>query len=191
MTRIEVFAFACAMALTAACGGGDDDDDDDGGGGGGPDGSPSEPTINGMPASQFFGQFHFETTQTALQGAVAFPPQPDTRNAFLANFFVMKNGEFKLFYGEGEGEVTSSGWSLNIFNDARKRRQGTWSIDGTILLFGEFLRCSGAELNGEPIMNCTLTSAVITPDAVGRGNIFSVRADRVAPDDTAFADYVP
>jgi len=174
------------MMCLVACGGSDDD---------GmmmqPDSSMNEPLINGKPASQFYGQFAHATSKAEVSGAAAFPAQPDGRNAYLAQFFLMPSGKLVLFYAEGEGEVTSTGHSLNIITSTKKRREGTWRIDGAQLALDAFMKCDGFELNGKDALRCTLASSIVTAAAQGRSGTFQKGIGESSPDDSEFADYAP
>jgi len=183
MTRL-VFILAI---LAAACGGG--------GGGGGddttPDGGGDEPLVNGVPASQYYGGFAFQMTNTGVEGAAAFPAAADGRNAFLVSFFMMPNNALELFYAEGEGEVSPTGFSINVFGNAKKRRSGTWHVEGAKLALDSFMSCDGLLFNDKPALRCTLSQAIITGDAQGRSGTFQKRLGESSPDDSEFADYVP
>jgi hypothetical protein len=176
------------LVCLAACGGGGDDD---------PmmmttpDAPASEVVINGKPASQFYAQFAHATTMAEIGGAAAFPAQGDGRNAFLAQFFLLPNGKLVLFYAEGEGTVTSTGHSLNIFGSAKKRREGTWKIEGAQLVLDAYLRCDGFMLNGKDALRCTLAAPIITAAAQGKTGTFQNGIGPSSPDDTEFADYGP
>jgi hypothetical protein len=181
--------FSILMCLVAACGGaGGDDSGDDAPGA---DAALNEPSINGMPASQFYGQFAYQTTNTGVEGAVAFPETADGRNAFLATFFLMPNAKLELFYAEGEGDVSATGWSLSTYAGTQKKREGTWRVDGAHLVLDSFMRCDGFELNTKPALRCTLTSTIVTAAAVNRSGTFKQRLGASSPDSSEFADYVP
>ncbi|MDQ3338165.1 MAG: hypothetical protein M4D80_23615 [Myxococcota bacterium] len=174
--------------LVLGCGGGGNDDD-------GmmmqPDAAMNEPTINGKPASQFYAQFAHATTKNEVAGAASFPAQPDGRNAFHASFFLMPDSKLVLFYAEAEGEVTATGHSLAIFNNTKKKRMGTWRIEGAQLVLDSYMRCDGFAFNGKDVLRCTLSSAIITPAAQGRAGTFQNGIGAASPDDSEFADYVP
>ena len=177
------------FCLLAACGGGGSDDD-------GmmmmePDASMTEPLINGKPASQFYAQFAHATTKNEVSGAASFPAQADGRNAYLATFFLMPDKKLVLLYAEGEGEVTSTGHSLAIFNNTKKKRTGTWRVDGLQLVLDSYMRCDGFTLNGKDALRCTLSSSIITAAAQGRSGTFQNGIGPATPDDSEFADYVP
>jgi hypothetical protein len=156
-----------------------------------PDGSMNEPIINGKPASQFYGQFAHATTKAEVGGAAAFPAQADGRNAYLAQFFLLPNGKLVLFYAEGEGSVTTTGHSLAIFGNTKKKREGTWRIDGAQLVLDAFMRCDGFTLNDRDALRCTLASSIVTAAAQGRSGTFQNGIGMSSPDDSEFADYVP
>lgn len=177
------------LCVLAACGGGGDSDD-------GmmmppPDGSMTEPLINGKPASQFYAQFAHATTKNEVSGAASFPAQADGRNAYLATFFLMPDGKLVWLYAEGEGEVTATGHSLAIYTSSKKKRTGTWRIDGAQLALDAFMRCDGFALNGKDALRCTLSSSIITAAAQGRAGTFQNGIGPASPDDSEFADYVP
>jgi len=176
---------AVLCAFLAACGGGNGDDTAPDGGG------SNEPLVNGVPASQYYGGFAFQTTKTGVQGAAAFPAAPDGRNAYLVSFFMMPGNDLQLFYAEGEGEVDSTGFSINVFDGAKKRRSGTWRVDGAKLVLDSFMSCDGFLFNDKPALRCTLSAAILTADAQGRSGTFQNRFGASSPDDSEFADYVP
>lgn len=151
----------------------------------------NEPLINGKPASEFYGQFAHATTKAEVSGAAAFPAQADGRNAYHVAFFLLPNGKLELFYAEAEGEVTATGHSLAIFNNSKKRRTGTWRIDGAQLALDSFMRCDGFAFNGRDALRCTLSSTIITAAAQGRAGTFQKGLGEASPDDSEFADYVP
>jgi hypothetical protein len=182
MTRL-VFIFLAITACGGGGGGGDDTGGSDGGGG--------EPLVNGEPASQYYGRFAFQTIKTGVEGAAAFPAAADGRNAYLVAFFLLPNNQLELFYAEGEGEVSSTGWSLNIFGNAKKRRSGTWRVDGAKLVLDSFMSCDGLLFNDKPALRCTLSAPILTADAQGRSGTFQRRLGESSPDDSEFADYVP
>ncbi|MDX2086504.1 MAG: hypothetical protein SFX73_01585 [Kofleriaceae bacterium] len=179
-----------ALMLLTACNGGGQSGDDDPGPGPGPDARVQEPLINGMPASQFYGQFAHATTMTAVSGAAAFPQTGD-RNAFLTHFFLMPNGEHELFYAEGDGDVGLDGWSLSVDTTTMKRKSGTWKVEGSKLVLGTWMSCDGMELNGAPALRCTLTSAIVTAAAQGRSGIWEKAFGMKSPDDSEWTDYQP
>jgi hypothetical protein len=170
------------------CGGGGSDDD-------GmmmqPDGSMNEPLVNGKPASEFYGQFAHAVSKNEMSGAAAFPAQADGRNAYLVTFFLMPSNKLELFYAEGQGEVTATGHSLAILNNTKKRRTGTWRIDGAQLVLDSYMRCDGFTLNGKDALRCTLSSTIVTAAAQGRAGTFQKGIGDASPDDSEFADYVP
>ena len=182
MTRFAML-ITCGLA---ACGG-----DSGGGGGGGTDGGSNEALVNGVPASQYYGQFAYQMTNTGVDGAAAFPLNASGNNAFLVTFFMMPNGGLQLFYAEGEGDVTATGWSLNIAGNTKKKRSGTWRIDGAQLVLDSFMRCDGMLFNDKPALRCTLTSAILTAGAQGKGGMFQKRISASSPDGSEFAEYVP
>lgn len=183
MTRM----FALTFLFALGCGGGATDDDSPGT----VDGGPSDVLVNGKPASEFYAQFTHAVTRAEVGGAAAFPAQADGRNAFVVQFFLLPAGELALFYAEGEGEVTQTGHSLAIFGDAKKRRAGTWRIDGAQLVLDAYMRCDGFALDGRDALRCTLTSPIITAAAQGRAGTFRNGIGESSPDDSEFADYVP
>lgn len=174
--------------LVLGCGGGGNDDD-------GmmmqPDASMNEPLINGKPASQFYAQFAHATTKNEVSGAASFPAQPDGRNAYLATFFLMPENKLVFLYAEGQGEVTSTGHSLSILNNSKKKRMGTWRVDGAQLVLDAYMRCDGFTLNDKDALRCTLSSSIITAAAQGRSGTFQNGIGPASPDDSEFAGYVP
>lgn len=188
-TRLSILV-TCVLAGCGGGGGGDDGGGDDMPG---PDGGGmmNEPLVNGLPASQYYAQFAHATTKAGVVGAAAFPAQGDGRNAFHTTFFLMPNNQLQLFYAEGEGSVTSTGWSLNIFGNAKKKRSGTWKVEGARLVLDSFMTCDGFELNDKPALSCTLASTIITAAAQGRSGTFQKELGESSPNDTEFAEYVP
>jgi len=175
------------LVCLAACGGGGDSDD----GMQMPDAAMNEPIVNGKPASQYYAQFAHATTKAEVGGAAAFPAQSDGRNAFLAQFFLMPNGKLVLFYAEGEGSVTSTGHALNIIGATKKKREGTWKVDGAQLVLDAFMRCDGFTLNDKDALRCTLATSIVTAAAQGKSGTFQNGIGMSSPDDSEFADYVP
>jgi hypothetical protein len=173
------------ICVASACSGGSGDD------GTTPDGAANEPLVNGVPASQYYAQFAHQTTKTGVDGAAAFPQNAQGRNAFLATFFLMPGGNLQLFYAEGEGEVTSTGHSLNIDTTTQKKRSGTWRVDGAQLVLDSFMRCDGILFDDKPALRCTLKSSIVSPDAQERSGMFRKRLGESGPDDSEFAGYKP
>ncbi|MDQ3364955.1 MAG: hypothetical protein M3680_05960 [Myxococcota bacterium] len=187
LTRMNALSTGLVLALGCGGGGSTGDGDD----GVDIDASTQEAIVNGKPASQFYGQFTHAMTNRGIDGAAAFATQPDGRNAFLVTFFLMPNNKLELFYAEGDGQVTSTGHSLAIYGTAKKRRMGTWRIEGTELELDSFMRCGGFTFNGKDALRCTLETAIMTPAAVGRTGTFDPGFGTSSPDDSEFADYVP
>lgn len=187
MTRLSIL-MACVLA---GCGGGGSDGGDDTMTPDAGSGGMNEPLVNGLPASQYYAQFAHATTKAGVVGAAAFPAQSDGRNAFHTTFFLLPNNQLQLFYAEGEGDVTSTGWSLAIYGNAKKKRTGTWRVEGARLALDSYMLCDGFELNGKPALNCTLASPIITAAAQGRSGTFQKEIGESSPNDTEFAEYVP
>ncbi|MGE0868061.1 MAG: hypothetical protein AB7P03_05860 [Kofleriaceae bacterium] len=140
---------ALAPTIVMGCGGGgsdgngdDDDDTRDH-----VDGGEDEPLINGVPASQFYGQFAWQTTMTGIEGAAAFPANAMGHDAFLATLFLMPDGAATVFYGEGEGDVSTAGHSLSLDATTFKRRSTSWKVEGSELVLGDLMHCTGMTLN--------------------------------------------
>lgn len=184
MTRLSML---CVCVLAACGGGGSSGDDDDVQA----DASMNEPLVNGVPASQYYGQFAYQMTNTGVQGAAAFPAAADGRNAFLVTFFMMPNHSLELFYAEGEGDVTATGWSLNTFANTQKQRSGTWQVDGAQLVLDSYMRCDGMLFNDKPALRCSLAAPIVTAAAQGRSGMFQKRISASSPDSSEFAEYVP
>jgi hypothetical protein len=189
MTRYHTLLVALmSFTFTTGCA---TDDDDTGGG------DPTNPTpgeealVNGEPASTFYGRFTHATSRKGVEGAAAFTAQADGRNAFLITFFLMPDNRFEVFYAEGPGEVSSTGHSINLIGDSRKRRSGTWRIDGSKLRLGDLVSCDGMALDDRPVLRCTLDGVILTTAAQGRSGTFAFGFGEATPDDTEFADYVP
>lgn len=174
--------------MLAACGGGSTGDDDQGT----PDGGGSAMVlVEGLPADQFYGQFSYAKSQTGLDGAAAFPVNSAGNNAYLAHVFLMPNGVLDLFYSEGEGEVDSTGWSLNIQTTTKKKRTGTWHVQGAQLVLDAFLTCDGLTYNSKPKLHCTLAQTIVSPGAQGKAGMFDKMLGAATPDDSEFAGYGP
>lgn len=185
MKRLAVFV------MMAACGGGGgsmtgDDDDQPG-----PDGGTTTVLVEGVPADQFYAQFSYAKTQTGLEGAAAFPENAAGNNAYLAKVFLMPSGVLDLFYSEGEGEVDSTGWSLNVQTSTKKKRTGTWRVEGAHLVLDAFMSCDGLTFNGKPKLRCTLNQTIVSPGAQGKAGMVDKMLGTSTPDDSEFADYVP
>jgi hypothetical protein len=178
------------IAAVGACGGnGANGGGVDGGGGSAPGGGDT--TVNGVPASQFYGQFAYATTGTYMEGASAFSAQSNGVDAFLVDFFLMPGNQLVLYYGEGAGDVEGDQWSLNLLMSTEKKRTGTWKVDGVNLVLDSFMTCQGLTFNGGPAVSCTLNSAIVTPDAVGQSGLFRKSLYQATPDDSQFSDYQP
>lgn len=188
MTRFDSRSRWLVLLLVAACGG--TDGDDGRGGGDPPDGSTGEALVNGVPASQYYGQFAHATTMTHVEGAVAFT-MTGGKNAFLAQFFLMPGGALQLFYEEGSGTVSSTGWSLNTDPATKKKRTGTWRIEGATLVLDSYMSCDGLTFNNQPALHCTLDAAIVTAAAQGRSGTFKKAFGPTSPDDSEFTAYQP
>lgn len=180
MTRLSIL-----ICMLAACGGGGDGDDS-------PtvDAMMNEPLVNGEPASQYYNRFTHQTTSTGVDGAAAFT-MTQGRNAFLVTFFLLPNKELQLFYAEGEGEVTATGWALNIDTTTKKKRTGTWKVEGAQLVLDSVMRCDGMLFNDQPALRCTLTSPILTAAAKDRAGMFRKRISASSPTDSEFAGFTP
>src|SRR4051812_16773942 len=181
---------ATMFVMLAACGGGGGstgDDDDQGT----PDAGGSTVLVEGVPADQFYGQFSYAKTQTGVDGAAAFPVNSAGNNVYLAQVFMMPNGVLDLFYGEGEGEVDSTGWSVNIQTSTKKKRTGTWHVQGAQLVLDAFLTCDGLTYNGHPKLHCALAQTIVSPGALGKAGLFDKMIGAATPDDSEFAEYGP
>lgn len=189
MTRTP-FLFPLLALILASCAA----DDEMGGGGSGPDGGGGGPDgggealVNGIPASEYYAQFLWEETATYSSGAAAFPEQ-DGYDAYLAHLFLMKSGERYLFYGEGEGDVTSTGHSLNLDPSTYTRETGSWSIDGSTLLIGDVMHCDGLSFNGDDVLQCQLDRAIVSDAAVGRTAILKIGFGESTPFDSEWSEY--
>ncbi|MGE0547643.1 MAG: hypothetical protein AB7O24_01080 [Kofleriaceae bacterium] len=185
----SVAIFAVVPAITIGCGsGGTEGDDDDSGVDGGSD---DEPIVNGLPASQFYRQFAWQTTMTGVEGAASFPINGAGHNAFLATLFLMPGGDATVFYGEGEGDVSTTGHSLNLDASTFKRRSTTWKVQGSELVLGNLMHCTGMSLNDEPVLRCTLDAVIVSSQAQGRAGLFENRLGASSPDDSEWTDYQP
>lgn len=174
-----------SFLVIAACGGGSDSMD--GPGESGADASISETEINGRPASEFYGQFVWQTSGGNVGGAAAFP-ETDGRDAFVLDVFLMEDKSFLLFYGEGFGQVTSTGHSLNVYPDSYSRREGSWSLEDGELVLGSWARCGGLEFNGNDVLQCRLSQSIVTPEAVGSAGILRFK-NETSPFDSEWSEY--
>ena len=172
------------MLAAAACGRAD-------GGGGGPDGGGNEPIVEGLPASQFYAKFTYQTTQTGIEGAAAFPTNADGNDAYVVAAFLMPGNQLELFYAEGQGDVSPTGFSINVQSTTKKRRSGSWSVQGADLVLDAFMRCNGMTLNDNPALRCTLERSIVTAAAQGHGGTFRKMLGAASPDDSTYADYMP
>ena len=186
MIFVRIFSIL-ALSLATGCVTDDGGADPAGGGGGG---GGDEPFVNGLPASEYYAQFAWQTTQTGVEGAMAFPASGG-RDASLVQFFLMPQGQLELFYAEGSGSVSPTGWSLNIDTSTQRRRAGQWRVDGARLVLDGFMACDGFELNDRPALRCTLTQAIGSAAAQGRTGTFKPRSSMSSPDDSEFAGYTP
>ena len=183
-----------ALMIGAALAGGcviDGTDNGGGDGSGSGSGSTTEVLIDGVPATEYYAQFSHATTGTGIEGAAAFATTTDGRNVFLATFFLMPGGQLQLFYKEGEGEVDTTGWSINTFSGTQRKRTGTWKVDGAKLVLDSWMSCTAMDFNDKPALYCTLTTTIVTPAAQGRSGMYRPRFGASSPDDSEFADYVP
>jgi hypothetical protein len=177
--------FGFMFVVLAACGGSGGDD------GGGPDGGGNEPLVEGIPASEFYGKFAYQQTNTGFDGAAAFPTNAAGNDAFVVDAFMMPGNAVQLFYAEGEGEVSPTGFSINVQETTKKKRTGTWRVVGAELDLGGFLRCTGMTLNNSPALRCTLQQAIVTAEAQGHAGTFRKMLGAHSPDDSEYASYTP
>jgi len=78
-----------------------------------------------------------------------------------------------------------------VFDGTKKRRSGTWRVEGAKLVLDSFMSCDGFLFNDKPALRCTLGAPILTADAQGRSGTFQKRLGDSSPDDSEFADYVP
>ena len=149
----------------------------------------SSATVNGVPADEYYAQFHWDETSTYASGAAAFEAQADGRNAFLTHVFLYESGDAVIFYEEGEGEVTLTGHSLATYSDTQTRIDTQWTVDGVDLVLGDVFTCGGFEFNGQQKLRCVLDRAIITDAAIGSAASLSVGISASSPDDSDFADF--
>ena len=122
------------------------------------DGGPSEPLINGEPASVYYGRFVFEQTSTHNEGAAAFP-RVDGKNIYLVQFYLRADHTYVMFYSDGEGEVRGDGtYSMAVAPADQRRLTGTWRVDGSKLVLGTLLSCDGLSSNGQPALQCRIVT---------------------------------
>jgi hypothetical protein len=157
---------------------------------GSPDAGSVETQINGMPASEYYAQFQWETTGTSVSGAAAMSTNASGNDLFVADFFPMKDGSLFIYYGEGQGEVNTTGFSINYDKATLTKLEGSWRIDGAELVLGDYFRCSALTLNGVETLRCSLDATIVSQEAVGSTGYFEVdRFGESSPHDSEWQDY--
>lgn len=166
----SVLSLSLLLALAVAACGSDDAADAPVDGAPGPDAlaidaapaidaGPSEPLIEGEPASVYYQRFVFERTGTHNDGVAAFP-LTGGKNIYHLEFYLRANHEYLMFYSDGEGEVRGDGtYSIAVADADKRRLTGSWQVAGAKLLLGTLLACDGLLLDGRPGMTCR----VVTP----------------------------
>ncbi len=149
--------------------------------------SQGEAIVNGKPASEFYGQFVWETSNGKMGGAASFP-QSGTFDATKWDFFLRTDGSYAFFYAEGSGTVSPTGASLNLDTSTFKKLEGDWSIEGADLLLSPYLRCSGLVFNDAEVLSCELLQVVNTSAAVGSEGIARLSAPS-SPFDSEWSEY--
>jgi hypothetical protein len=182
------FSLTTAAMALVACGPGPVGPDGGSGGGGG-GGNGTNGTVNGKPAADYYAQFNYETLKTYSSGAAAFATQSNGDDLFLISVYLFQNGTYTVYYGEGQGTVTSTGHSANIRTASQRKVTGTWSIDGVKLKVGDLLSCDGITVDGKETMYCSLTRAVGTSAAVGKSATLRRGFSATSPDDSTWKDY--
>lgn len=161
---------------------------DSGTGGTSGGGGSSTATINGKPAAEYFAQFHWDEKNSPVEGAVAFP-ETNGKDLFISSIFLMKNGEFVLFYVEGQGTVTLTGHSAGTDPQTAVRTQGTWQVVGAELKLGARMTCRGGPtVNSKETLSCALQSPLGTSAAVGHSGVFRIGFPS-SPTDSEWAGY--
>jgi hypothetical protein len=111
-----------------------------------------------------------EKIQRYLEGSGSFSAVKNGDNAFVMRLFLMETGNgFTLFYTEGPGEWQAGDYFVNPRSERNRRVTGTWKLEDSTLVLGNYLRCHGMETNGVPGLKCKLTSAIGYKEAVGHG----------------------
>lgn len=96
----------------------------------------------------------------------------------------MKDGSFTLYYVEG----TSANSGVSYSTSDGRKLTGSWSVDGSTLKAGP-LECNGLTFNGEEALSCEVTTAIVSPTAVGKGATLTPGFAGKDPNDSDFADY--
>lgn len=154
------------------------------GGSGDPSQGGGSSTINGKPANEYFAQFYFETLNSDMHGTGSMPANSAGHDKFIVDLFLMKNGSFTLYYVEGTSIDSGVKYSTS---DGRKVT-GSWSVEGSTLKAGP-LDCDGLSLNGEDVLSCEVTTAIVSTTAVGKGATLSRGFAGEDPNSSDFADY--
>lgn len=129
------------------------------------DAGPSEPLINGEPASAFYDRFVFQRTATHNEGAAEFPLVAG-KNIYVVQFYLMANHDYLMFYSDGDGEVRGDGtFSIAVAPADMRRLSGTWRVDGSKLVLGALLSCDGLSLDGRPALRCRILTPPGSPGA--------------------------
>jgi hypothetical protein len=152
--------------------------------------SGDDPNKSGPGDLGDFAPFTWEALETYTAGAGSMPTQPDGRNLFLVHLYLMEDGEFTLFYEEGEGESDDSGWSISTYTDTQRRLEGKARVSGGQLLVGDLLSCVSLSFNGEEALSCELEREIETGEAVGSS--FTLAPDTFGPshpDDSQWGGY--
>ncbi|MGE0550387.1 MAG: hypothetical protein AB7O24_04590 [Kofleriaceae bacterium] len=159
---------------------------DDGGDPVGGESPGDEPLINGVPASEFYDQFAWASSESHAVGFGAFPAATDGRNEFGVQLFLMPGGKAELFYQVGVREQQGS-LEITTFDPAtKKRKASTWQVDGATLQIGSVMHCEGLTSDGHPALGCELDASIVSPQAVGRLAILENQFGENSPDDPEF-----
>ena len=190
-------ALSLLPMLVVACGG--DDPSDDGStdttdttdttDGAAPDADPGEPLINGEPASVFYGHFVYDEIQTHNEGPAEFP-LTDGKNIYVAQFYLLADKSYVMYYDEGDGEVRGDGtYAIAVAPEDKLRLTGTWRVTGSTLELGSLLACDGLSFNGERALQCQ----IVTPPGVSAATaglaLVLPYGNPTAPDSSRWADY--
>lgn len=147
-------------------------------------------TVNGVPADEYYGQFVWEESDAYYEGTAQFGDEVEgTNNVFAATFYVFADNSAVIFYREGEGFVTFSESSFLLDETTLTRIDTTWSIDGTQLLIGSSVECTGTSFNGNELLTCQLAESIVSADAVGTGFDTGAFLTGETPDDEKWAGY--
>ncbi len=182
--RTTPYIAATAIACLVACGNADSTTDasttrSDG----------AEPIINGEPASKFFGRFVWETSQTHNKGAGAFS-RTNSKDTYVLNFYLNMDHSYIAYYGEGEGSVSGTEYTISYDTTTMKKLTGMWSINGTKLTLGSLVSCDGITYNDKAMLRCKLVSSPGTAAATQGSALVGPHFRTSTPSDSQWAEYL-